>query len=386
MSRTAPGPGFIVSSFDSIPAILWTANPLTFAFTFVSHGAEAILGYPVKNWLESPDFWRDHIHPDDRHVVATRQSESTKGNDHDLVYRMIASDGRFVWLRDNVRVRREGDATVELCGMMIDITAERQAHEALAQSEENYRRLVFTSPDAIGVHTKGRFVYVNPRFVEVFGAEHESELIGRDVLTLVHPDFREIVRNRQVEVAVGHNAPLRREKLVRVDGRPFEAEVLAIPVVFDGAKAVQVVVRDITDRLRTEERLQLLSAATNEAIWEGSYVTNEFWTNDTFRDLFGTAPDFTTATQRWTEAIHPDDRERMVARLKYRMERRVHQWSEEYRIRTLAGHYIWVLDRGRRLLDESGKPLRVIGALDDVTPLREAEQRYRQIVEKERPK
>src|SRR5512132_77470 len=137
MSRTAPGPGFVVSSFDSIPAILWTANPVTFAFTFVSRGAEKILGYPVENWLESADFWRDHIHPDDRHVVATRQSESTRGNDHDLVYRMIAADGRLVWIRDNVRLRREAGVTVELCGMMVDITAERQAHDALTQSEEN---------------------------------------------------------------------------------------------------------------------------------------------------------------------------------------------------------------------------------------------------------
>ena len=382
MSRTAaPGPGSLFDAFDSIPAILWTLDAATLAFTFVSRGAEKILGYPVDAWFESADFWRDHIHPDDRYVVAVCHSECTKGNDHDLVYRMIAADGRIVWIQDNVRVRRAGDAVIEISGMMLDITSERQAHDALARSEENYRRLVHTAPDAIGVHTKGRFIYVNPKFVEVFGGEHESDLIGREVLSLVHPDFREIVRHRQVQVAVGNNAPMTREKLMRIDGTPFDAEVMAIPVVFNGAKAVQVIARDITDRIRTEERLQLLAAATNEAIWEGSYVTNEFWTNDAFRNLFGGAPDFKTAQVMWVEHIHPADQERVTARLRERIAKKVLLWSDEYRMRTLSGKYVWVLDRGRRLLDANGEAVRVIGAILDVTSLREAEQRYRQIVE-----
>jgi len=351
---------------DSIPAILWTADSATLAFTWVSRGAEQLLGYPCEEWLQSPTFWRDHIHPDDRRSVITAV-QSDKGGDQEIAYRMIASNGRVVNLRDIVSSRTV-DGRRELFGVMFDVTAERKAHDALAQSEANYRRLVHTSPDAIGVHTKGRYIYANPKFVEIFGAHHESEIIGRDVYTFVHSDFREIVRQRLVSIAVGDIVPMVHEKMVRLDGRVIDAEVMAIPVVFDGASAVQVVIRDVTDRMRTDERLRLLAAGTNEAIWEGDYTSNSFWTNDQFRRLLGDAPDLAAAQRIWQERLHPEDRDAQIARLKERIERGVDHWTEEYRIRTLAGEYIRVLERGRRVVDANGKPIRVIGAMLDLTP------------------
>lgn len=381
MSRPAgPTPQYLFDIVDSLPAIVWTADPATLDFFRVSRGAELILGYPVSKWVE-PHFWRDHIHPDDRNVISVFQSHDVHEYNHEIVYRMIAADGRIVWMRDRVRSCIVEDGKEAICGVMLDISAERRAYDALARSEENYRRLVDTAPDAIGVHTRGRFVYVNPKFVEIFGAHHQSQILGREVLSLVDPAYREIVRSRQAQVAIGDNVPMTREKLIRVDGSPFEAEVMAIPVVFNEARAVQVIVRDVTQRIRTDERLQLLAAGTNEAIWEGDYRSGDFWSNDRYRTLFGRAPDFTAATRKWTEAIHPEDRERVNTLVRDRAEHGVHQWSEEYRIRTVTGQYIWVLDRGRRLLDQDGKPMRVIGALLDVTSLLESEHRYRQIVE-----
>jgi PAS domain S-box-containing protein len=245
MSRIAvTGDATLFEIFDSIAAIVWTGDGdgVSFRFTWLSRASETILGYSAEEWVASPDFWRDHIHPDDRHVVAIRQSETQKNRDHELVYRMIAANGRVVWIRDTARVDRANRIT----GVMLDITTEHQAYEALARSEEKYHRLVDASPDAIGVHTKGSFVYVNPKFVELFGASHETDLIGRDVLSLVAPEYRDVVRNRQVQIAIGNNVPLTREQLVRIDGVPFDADVMAIPVEFNGTKAVQVVVRRVT--------------------------------------------------------------------------------------------------------------------------------------------
>lgn len=362
------------SVFDSIPAIVWTADPKTYAFTFVSKAAESILGFPVDRWLESPQFWRDHIHPDDRSVIELCHTNVEAGRDHEFVYRMIAADGRVVWLRDNVRVRSENGVAAGLSGVMIDITAERNANE-------NYRRLIDTLPDAVGVHTNGRFVYVNPKFVQIFGAREDWELIGREVLSFVAPAYRDIVRKRQSDLDRGNAVPITRERLIRLDGSVFDAEVMALPVEFNGAKGVQVIARDISSAVNAAERLQLLAQGTNEAIWEGNYETNEFWTNDSFQRLFGNAPDFASARKAWAKSLHSDDRERVLVRLGYRQEQDLLQWSEEYRIRSANGEWIWVLDRGRRLKPDDGPAVRVVGSLLDVTPLREAEQRYRQIVE-----
>ena len=116
------------------------------------------------------------------------------------------------------------------------------------------------------------------------------------------------------------------------------------------------------------ERLRLLAAGTNEAIWEGDYTSNSFWTNDQFRRLLGDAPDLAAAQRIWQERLHPEDRDAQISRLKERIERGVDHWTEEYRIRTLAGEYIRVLERGRRVVDANGKPIRVIGAMLDLTP------------------
>src|SRR4051812_38921052 len=53
----------------ALPAIAWSASAHTFRFTYINSAAERLLGYPVERWLEEPNFWLDHIHPDDRHVA-----------------------------------------------------------------------------------------------------------------------------------------------------------------------------------------------------------------------------------------------------------------------------------------------------------------------------
>jgi two-component system, cell cycle sensor histidine kinase and response regulator CckA len=115
---------------DAIPAIAWSASADTFAFTYVSRGAEKLLGYPVQRWLEDPAFWVSHLHPDDVHVAKVCHNETLAGRDHELVYRMIAADGRTVYLRDYVNVHTVDGVPVELFGVMVDITHERELEAA----------------------------------------------------------------------------------------------------------------------------------------------------------------------------------------------------------------------------------------------------------------
>jgi two-component system, cell cycle sensor histidine kinase and response regulator CckA len=115
---------------NAIPAIAWSASVETFAFTYVSRGAEKLLGYPVQRWLDEPTFWVDHLHPDDLHVAKVCHDEALACRDHELVYRMIAADGRTVYLRDYVNVHTVDGVPVELFGVMVDITHERELEMA----------------------------------------------------------------------------------------------------------------------------------------------------------------------------------------------------------------------------------------------------------------
>src|SRR5687767_14931352 len=106
----------------SLKGVLWEADPGTFRFTFVSPFAERLLGYPVRDWLDDPDFWCRHVHPDDRdRGTAIRRRAVAAGRDHELEYRTVAADGRVVWLQDIVTVELGPDGRpARLRGIMVD--------------------------------------------------------------------------------------------------------------------------------------------------------------------------------------------------------------------------------------------------------------------------
>ena len=119
---------------ESVQAIVWSADPDTFRFTYVSPEAETLLGYPVGRWIDSAAFWPSRIHPEDRdRVIADCTAATAAGQDHTIEYRMIAADGRIVWLRDIVRVVMGAERPRELIGVMVDITDRKRAEEEIRE-------------------------------------------------------------------------------------------------------------------------------------------------------------------------------------------------------------------------------------------------------------
>ncbi|HEX8653293.1 MAG TPA: PAS domain S-box protein [Pyrinomonadaceae bacterium] len=144
-------------------------------------------------------------------------------------------------------------------GVVRDVTERKLAEEALKESEERYRRLVELSPDAIVVHSEGKFVYINAAGTKLLGAASPEELIGRSIFEIVHPDYLPIVRQRVQQLQTGgRQTELLEEKLVRLDGQIIDVEVTGIPTTYDGKPAIQLVVRDITQRKRAESERQVI--------------------------------------------------------------------------------------------------------------------------------
>jgi PAS domain S-box-containing protein len=133
---------------NSVGGIVWEADAETFAFSFVSEQAERILGYPTEQWLREPTFWRDHVHPDDRDsAVRLGQQAGAERRGYDSEYRMLAADGRVVWLRDLVTLAVEGGRPARLRGVMVDITERKRADEA--------RRWIMESLDRVNRAVQG---------------------------------------------------------------------------------------------------------------------------------------------------------------------------------------------------------------------------------------
>lgn len=132
------------------------------------------------------------------------------------------------------------------------------AVQAAWESEERYRRLVEQAPDAFLVHSDGKIAYANAAAVRLFGASAPDDLLGRDILELAHPDYKDVARRRihQIEKE-GKPTEVMEMKVIRMDGGVVDVEVMGQPIQFLGRPADQTVIRDITDRQRAQEERRL---------------------------------------------------------------------------------------------------------------------------------
>ena len=151
--------------------------------------------------------------------------------------------------------------------MVEDISERKKAEAALRESEERYRKLVEFSPDPMAVHCQGKLVYINRAAIDLVGASSAEELIGRPVMDIIHPDSRELVKERMHQAVTGGKPlSLVREKFMRLDGTPLDVEVTAMPMIFQGQPAAQVIVRDISARLQSETTIHNLLAETERRL------------------------------------------------------------------------------------------------------------------------
>lgn len=131
----------------------------------------------------------------------------------------------------------------------------REANEALRDSEERYRRLVESSPEATCICAAGHFVYVNPACVKLFGAKSPIDLIGKPFLDQIDPNYRDLVSEYLRQAAEGSDGPLLEHRIQRSDHNTVLVEMIARSISYHREQAVQIICRDITARKFMDEQL-----------------------------------------------------------------------------------------------------------------------------------
>jgi PAS domain S-box-containing protein len=243
------------SLFDSVPIGLYRSTPEG-RIVDANDALVQMLGYPSREKLLETPVQALFCDP------ADRQRWQAEMDAKDVVSYFVTQlkryDGTPIWVVDRVRVVRDPQGTILYYdGSLVDITEQRRSEEALRASEARYRALVESSPDGIGIHQDGRIVFVNPAGARLLGAQNPDELVGKPIEDIIHPDYREVVRERiQRSLATGQPAPPLTEKFIRLDGTVIDVEVTAVPIIWEGRPAMQVVFRDITERKRMEEQLK----------------------------------------------------------------------------------------------------------------------------------
>jgi PAS domain S-box-containing protein len=152
------------------------------------------------------------------------------------------------------------DADNKVIGIALvsyDLTERKLIEEALKESENKYRELVDNSPDAIVIYQDNKIVFANNESLRLVGAESIENLLGKSLLEFVHPDSRAFVIERMRKIANKETVlPIAEEKFVRFDGSELNVEVIAIPIGFEQKPAVQLIIRNITERKQKEIALQ----------------------------------------------------------------------------------------------------------------------------------
>lgn len=145
----------------------------------------------------------------------------------------------------------------ELCETFNRMAKMIQYHmHSVQKSEERYRALIESSPNAIIVHQADKIVYANPASVRLLRFSSPEDLIGRHIIEHVHPDYHEIVRDRIQQLKTNKPVGILEEKYVLSDGSIIDVDVIATPIEYMDKPAFQVIIEDISERKLTEQKLK----------------------------------------------------------------------------------------------------------------------------------
>ncbi|HET9248900.1 MAG TPA: PAS domain-containing protein [Actinomycetota bacterium] len=368
---------------------------------YVSPQVERILGYSARDWAEIPGFWTGILHPDDRDAVL-RESDRTNrtGEPYRQEYRMLASDGRVVWFRDeSVLIRDEHGEPQMWQGVMVDITEAKLAEERLREAEERFRALVEHLPavtyrEAL-VPTAEDF-YISPRVTEVFGYTPEEWTWTPNFWSdRLHPEDRERVMEIDRDTNRSGMPYVAEYRFLKADGTYLwihdESTLVLRP---DGSGFWQGFMLDITERkeaenrlAETEERYRLLVERSPLLIYvqeidpdSGESVTT--YLSPANEALIGyTAEEVRADPTLWRRLIHPADRDRVrSADLDTNASGR--DFSLEYRMVHRDGRTVWVQDVAT--LIEAGDRRYWQGFMLDITERKEAQDKVARALAVER--
>jgi PAS domain S-box-containing protein len=327
------------------------------------------------------------VHPED-HVVYRRLHQSaSQGESGTLQFRLIGLQGRVRWVETYSVPLKDPLGNIDsILSVTRDITERKEAEEELFESQRIHSTLMSNLPGYAYRCKNNRewaMEFASEGILPLTGYAPSDFIDGKIVIgELIHPDDRGPVWDT-VQAALLEKKPFQLiyrlrtaygEKWAWEQGRG----------VFSSAGELLFLegfVTDMTERKQVEEvirqsneRFHLATRATNDAIWDWDLVTNAVWWTENFQTLFKYKSVNMQSRFDWfSERLHPEDREPVLSDVLAAIARGEEFWSGEYRFLRGDGTYATILSRGYIVHDEKEKPVRMIGAMMDITERKRAE-------------
>lgn len=301
-----------------------------------------------------------------------------KLDNYQLEKRYLTKSGKMIWVELSVSCARDENGNIQFVVAVVqDITLRKSAEEKLQKSEANLKNILENTDTSFVLLDQDEQILSFNKAAKQLAKQETGENLteGKNYVNLMlkagRTEIKEILQRAQ-----------EKKKRVRYEIKyPNKDKWLSVSMfpIFDQHKNVlgmSVASNDITERKKTEqlikesnERYELVTKATNDVIWDWDITKNKIFRSDNYKQIFGFIGSGDNIYSRSTYShIHPDDRERIFKSIAETIQdSNSIFWEDEYRYYRSNGEMAYVQDRGYIIYDEDKKPVRMVGAMRDIT-------------------
>ncbi|MCU7933056.1 MAG: PAS domain S-box protein [Candidatus Thiodiazotropha sp. (ex Codakia rugifera)] len=370
------------SLVEQIPALVYSAQLDDYSTTFyMSPQSVRITGYTQDDMENDPRFWDKALHPEDKERVLTAFADCHRTESQlSIEYRMQTKNGHDVWVHDEAAIVSVDDRRF-LHGVVLDISTQKKAEQALRESELRFRSIFENAAAGMVMGTPdGHITEVNAAFAQMLGY-HQAEMKGMTIREITHPDDWEANRIEIEAVNEGTSSTYHLEKrYMKRDGQPVWC-LLSSAWVRDGEgnpALVIALVQNIDEKKKTEmqlsERFKEWTSLINAAPIGIGFVKDRVlqWASPKFLDMVGFSEE--NIVGRSSRFLYPDDEEfSRVGEEKYRQLKESNSGEIETRLQCKDGSVIDVLLRSSAL-DPGNLAAGVIFTALDISQRKQTEE------------
>lgn len=380
---------------NSAPLLLWTAD-LDGKFNFFNQGWLDFRGRTLTQEVGAG--WMQGIHPEDLQLCRETYFLSLKHRlCFEIEYRLERNDGVYRWIVNKGVPQFNVDGIFEgYIGLCFDITKRKQMEEELRHREQEFKALVENSPDIIARFDRQlHYTYVNPAVQQATGISPQK-FIGKSYQEVGFLKQKISCWSKLLDkvLATGSEETIEFDFPTSQGNRYYHSRIVPEFSARGLVDSILCITYDITERKQaeaalreSEERFRQMAENCNEVFWIATADLSQLlYISPAYEKVWGhTCSSLYQQPRTWLDAIHPDDRDRVISHLKSRLTAHNDKDShQEYRIVRPDGSICWIGDRSFCIRNESGEIYRLAGIARDITEYRLTEEAIRQQTERER--
>nr|WP_315252912.1 PAS domain S-box protein [uncultured Flavobacterium sp.] len=333
--------------------------------------------------------WTSRVHEEDRQRVDNEiQLALENKKDYNPEFRIVWPDLSVHYINASGIIERDNDGNaIRMTGFNWDVTERKEAEEKLIESEKLFRDLFQNMRQGFayckGIIENGKvvdylYIAVNTEYEKIFQVENINGKKISDVFPeaiISDPSYsqvlQEVVLQRKSLKFETYYTPSEKWLSVTFYNAENENFVLLIEDITESKESKELIEK-------SNERFEYVTKATFDAIWDWDINTNTIYWGEGFEKIFGyNLKELKDDSDTWTKNIHPDDLEKITQSYYNTVKSNAINWIEEYRFKKSNGQYAYIINKGIVIRDTSGRAIRIIGAMQDITQKKQEEQRLK---------